>query len=386
MRLKKYLVLSLIIILASCKTVGTPVNNLLLDNSQSADFTILERPLPDSRGIITYTNYQIFVARGAESVADIGNRLKINPSQLASYNGVLTTYIPRKEEVLAIPVKISGDIVKAPLLWNQEQASSLTAFANRANPENLGTPDNPFRHRVEAGDTAYSVARLYNVSVTSLAKWNGLDADLNLVIGRELIIPVILKDNPPSSKGLQANSTNQQEAAETLESGSLAPKIAPTTSATSSGTANQDSEIKQQKSNETKNIENTVLVFARPVPGRILKPYNPTAIKDKNEGLDFQASPGTIVMAAADGVVALISKPVGGLGKIILIKHRDSYISIYGRVKDLKVSKGSRVTKGQAIGSVENALSEANVGEKNNFLHFELRKGTKSVDPEPLLK
>ena len=56
---------------------------------------------------------------------------------------------------------------------------------------NVGTPDNPLKHRVEPGDTAYSIARLYNVSVTSLSKWNGLDADLNVIIGRELIIPVI---------------------------------------------------------------------------------------------------------------------------------------------------------------------------------------------------
>ena len=59
---------------------------------------------------------------------------------------------------------------------------------------NIGTPDNPIKHRVEIGDTAYSIARLYNVSVTSLSKWNGLDADLNVVIGRELIIPVILNN------------------------------------------------------------------------------------------------------------------------------------------------------------------------------------------------
>ena len=123
--------------------------------------------------------------------------------------------------------------------------------------------------------------------------------------------------------------------------------------------------------------------FVRPVDGNILRRYNPTATKNKNEGIDFYALPGTFVKAAADGVVALISKPVGGSGKIIILKHDKSIMSIYGRVKDLKVSKGSRVTQGQIIGKVENSSDDTS---KENYLHFELRKGTKSLDPEPLFR
>ena len=47
------------------------------------------------------------------------------------------------------------------------------------------------RHRVEAGETAYSIARLYGVSVTALASWNGLGPDLAVRENQELLIPIV---------------------------------------------------------------------------------------------------------------------------------------------------------------------------------------------------
>ena len=183
----KYVIILLSLVLFSCNTT----NNFDTKNPIENTFqeSILERPLPDSRGIITYKDYQILVANGNETVKQIANRLNINPKRLASYNGVVSSYLPRVEEVLALPIKISGNIVNADSEWNIESTRESIENINT----NIGTPDNPIKHRVEIGDTAYSIARLYNVSVTSLSKWNGLDADLNVVTGRELIIPVILK-------------------------------------------------------------------------------------------------------------------------------------------------------------------------------------------------
>ena len=112
-----------------------------------------------------------------------------------------------------------------------------------------------------------------------------------------------------------------------------------------------------------------------------------TAINNKNEGIDFAAKPGTPVKSTATGVVALISEPVGGLGKIILIKHKESIISIYGRINEIKVVKGERVQAGQVIGNVEKSfINEGDTEKKQNYLHFELRKGTESLDPEPLFE
>ena len=46
------------------------------------------------------------------------------------------------------------------------------------------------KHTVETGETIYSIARLYNVSVTSLAKLNKLDAEFTIYLGQNIIIPI----------------------------------------------------------------------------------------------------------------------------------------------------------------------------------------------------
>ena len=351
----------------SCKSnINTKTEYQFGNNSNYG--SILERPLPDNRGIITYKDYQILVASGNETVKEISNRLNIDGDRLASYNGVLSTYLPRKDEVLALPIKLTGDLNNSSSEWTIEDTrSSIENIPNEST--NFGTPDNPIKHRVEPGDTAYSIARLYNVSITSLSKWNGLDADLNVIIGRELIIPVISNNN---NTKLELASNKPKEKI-TLEN-------KPKKETFLAKENNTENEVKND--NKYKN-QDSVLKFTRPVNGQILRKYNPTSVSNKNEGIDFAAEEGTPIKSAAAGVVALISEPVGGLGKIILIKHKDSIISIYGRVKDIKVAKGDRIIPGQVIGSVEKSSIDE---EKQNYLHFELRKGTESLDPEPLFQ
>ena len=389
MTIYRIFILITYVIISSCQSIDNNSRYKNSNNKTFSDHSIMERPLPDNRGVITYQDYQIIVANGSETVAEIAGRLGIEPKKLASYNGVLMTYLPRKDEVLALPVMIPGDLVSTSAGWSQESARKTIANSLENSSRKIGTPDNPLRHRIEPGETAYSIARLYNVSVTSLAKWNGLDTDLSLTAGRELIIPVLsLSSGSSSSSSAQARAN--------INSDNNKPKNPP----------DNDESVKKSISNDSPSGENTELTtnktsikenstateskiitkpYVRPVDGKILRGFNPTASSNKNEGIDFHAPPGSSIKAVADGVVALISKPVGGLGKIVLIKHDMSVISIYGRVKDLKVSKGSRVLQGQIIGKVEkSSLDESDT--KENYLHFELRKGTKSLDPLPLFQ
>ena len=371
----KYIIILISLLLFSCKS------NNNFDTKNQFEYTfqesILERPLPDSRGIITYKDYQILVANGDETVEQIANRLNINPERLASYNGVVLTYLPRVEEVLALPIKISGKVINPNSDWNIESTRKSIENIGNLNT-NIGTPDNPLKHRVEIGDTAYSIARLYNVSVTSLSKWNGLDADLNVVVGRELIIPVVLNnknfENPEIKAPTPTETINNLNSSE--------PKLKK-----ESPSSKKNEVTKQINEEKEKQSNNIIQKFIRPVNGVILRKYNPTAINNKNEGIDFAAKPGTPVKSTAAGVVALISEPVGGLGKIILIKHKGAIISIYGRINEIKVVKGERVEAGQVIGNVEKSfINEDGTEKKQNYLHFELRKGTESLDPEPLFE
>ena len=51
----------------------------------------------------------------------------------------------------------------------------------------------PIRHKVSRGETAFTISRLYNVSIRSLADWNGLDSNYTIREGQYLLIPLPMR-------------------------------------------------------------------------------------------------------------------------------------------------------------------------------------------------
>ena len=317
---------------------------------------VIDRPLPDSRGVITYETYQVMIARTGDTVSTMAERIGMTPNELARHNGLSVGYAPRVGEVLALPRNVGGSVVGSPSGWTPDLAitaiDTATGGSIQVSEPSLGRPDEPLRHRVESGDSAYSIARLYNVSVTALASWNGLGADLGVRIGQELIIPV-----PDTSRTTQAP---------------VAPAVTPTVAPTPAAPA----PVAPVAPAPTPTPSATG--FAKPVEGTVARPYNQQAGSNKNDGIDYAAPAGTDVHVAADGVVALVSTSTGGLGTIVLVRHPNDILTIYGRVDKVTVAKGDTVRRGQVIGVVA-AGNPAT-------MHFEVRKGTDSVDPAPYLR
>ncbi len=86
---------------------------------------------------------------------------------------------------------------------------------------------------------------------------------------------------------------------------------------------------------------------------------------------------GTPVHAAAAGEVALVSEALGGLGTIVLVRHKDDLITTYSTLADVRVKEGDRVTAGQVLGAV--------APRDKPELQFDVFRGTTSVDPTPYL-
>jgi murein DD-endopeptidase MepM/ murein hydrolase activator NlpD len=110
-----------------------------------------------------------------------------------------------------------------------------------------------------------------------------------------------------------------------------------------------------------------------PVSGKIIRTYD----KGKNEGIDIAAAPGTSVQAAEAGTVAAITSDADQV-PIIVVKHTNDLLTVYANVEGITVKKGDRVRRGQKIAALR--------GGDNAYVHFEVRKGFESVDPEPYLK
>jgi septal ring factor EnvC (AmiA/AmiB activator) len=106
--------------------------------------------------------------------------------------------------------------------------------------------------------------------------------------------------------------------------------------------------------------------------GRVVNPNNTTT---RWNGIGIAAASGTEVKSVSAGEVVL-ADVMGTYGNTVIVQHGGGDYSVYGSLSRMAVSKGSRVTKGQVIGSVG-----ATDPSLPAHLHFEIRRGGPAVDP-----
>jgi murein DD-endopeptidase MepM/ murein hydrolase activator NlpD len=120
----------------------------------------------------------------------------------------------------------------------------------------------------------------------------------------------------------------------------------------------------------------TAPLFTWPVSGRIISTFGPAAGGTHNDGINIAAPEGTTVAAAEGGTIAYAGNELRGFGNLLLIKHDGGWVTAYAHNQVLLVKKGDHVRRGQAIARVGSTG-----GVNGAQLHFELRNGTKAIDP-----
>jgi lipoprotein NlpD len=326
---------------------------------------------PDSRGVITYADYQVAVARDGDSIATVAARIGASPDELARRNALPLDTILRPGEVLLLPDSVArpsalgaaglgaGAVTTQPL---GAASTVATAPASAPNPFGNGQTEpliDPVRHRVEAGETAYSIARLYGVSVTALASWNGLGPNLAVRENQELLIPIVSDANRISTSADIDTGPGQGTPVDPPPS-AAAPLPADITAAVEPESPNLGA-LRTPPGGR----------LSPPVAGGISRPY------DGKNGVGFAAPAGTAVKAAAPGEVAMVSEALGGLGAIVLVRHKDDLITTYSTLSNVRVKEGDTVSTGEVLGTVADR--------DNAELQFDVFRGTTSVDPTPYL-
>ena len=324
------------------------------------------RPKPDERGIISYPTYQVAVARRGDTVVDVANRIGLPASDLARFNGLPVDAVLRAGEVIALPRRVtepaSGPIQPSGGIDITTLAGdAIDRAGDRPIPVSAGTQtgDEPTRHQVVRGETAYSISRLYGVSVRSLADWNGLGPDLTVRDGQYLLIPVSAAAPPVVTEvtepGQGSPTPTPPSAAQPLPQDVAQPAEAP---------ASPDLGADRTAASGAAMI--------LPVDGKIIRAFK----KGSTDGIDISASAGSPVRAAANGTVAAITRDTDQV-PILVIRHPDNVLTVYANIDGITVKKGDSVKRGQKI-AVVRAGDPA-------FLHFQVREGTVSVDPQPYL-
>ncbi|MDA8228153.1 MAG: peptidoglycan DD-metalloendopeptidase family protein [Desulfitobacterium hafniense] len=122
--------------------------------------------------------------------------------------------------------------------------------------------------------------------------------------------------------------------------------------------------------------------FLPPISGPVVAGFGQASADGKgtlHNGIDVSSSLGIPVVSPYLGAVTAVGEDPQ-LGKIVKLDLGDGWSATLGNLGDIYVKQGQKVEGGQMIGTI--GLSAPL---KKPWLHFELRKNGKPVDPLPYL-
>jgi murein DD-endopeptidase MepM/ murein hydrolase activator NlpD len=120
--------------------------------------------------------------------------------------------------------------------------------------------------------------------------------------------------------------------------------------------------------------------FQWPLRGRVIAGFGSPVGGAANKGIDLAVAAGTDIRAAEDGVVLYAGNAIKDFGNLLLLRHRDGFLTAYAHAQSFAVKPGDSVRRGQVI-----AKSGQTGAVTSPQLHFEIRKDDAPVDPAQYL-
>lgn len=168
-------------------------------------------------------------------------------------------------------------------------------------------------------------------------------------------------------------------ATKTEEVKAVASKPATIATTTKPDTVQADAKVESKTEPKAESKANTDaadnLGWSWPTKGKVIANFNDAG----NKGIDIAGSMGQAIIAAAPGKVIYSGSDLRGYGKLVIIKHNATYLSVYAHNSQILVKEGQQVSRGQKIAEMGNTDSST------VKLHFEIRQQGKSVDPAKFL-
>ena len=340
------------------------------DTSDAVKKAMKTRPLPDSRGIISYPTYEVAVARQGDTIKSISDRLGLVSKNVARYNGMSALEKLNEGQLISLPnrtveIKKQQDISTSngnEVNVTELAASAIETATDRKKVTKKSTSrieNEPIRHKVSRGETAFTISRLYDVSIRSLADWNGLDSNFTIREGQYLLIPL-----PSDQIAPEVTSVKPGKNSKTPSPPSSSEALPEPISA-------EKSELTLEKSKSI--ATNNTGRFSYPINGKIIRDY----VKNKTDGIDISAPVGTPIVAAERGIVAAITADTKEV-PIIVLKHEGNLLTVYAGIGDIAVKEKDKVSRSQVLGKIQPGDPP--------FLHFEVRRGFESIDPMEFLE
>ena len=222
---------------------------------------------------------------------------------------------------------------------------------------------NPAAHHVSRGETLFSIAWRYGLDYRQLANHNRINPPYTIYPGQKIRLDV----------GVAAPATPRATAV--VPRPKAAPVSQPPRATPARPTTATRSENKTPKTTSTSQppLLTGTPKWQWPVQGRVLSGF--PGNNGLNKGIDIGGNLGQPVLAAASGQIVYAGSGLRGYGKLLIIKHNETYLSAYAHNHHLLVKEGDVVKAGQKIADMGSS------GTDRVKLHFEIRREGTPVDP-----
>jgi lipoprotein NlpD len=245
----------------------------------------------------------------------------------------------------------------------------------------------PESYTVKAGDTLYAIALEFGLDYRELAGWNNIDPS-RIRVGQQLRLsppkgavatPLRAPGGAVESQPLDGSGKATAGGARTEPRGVRVP-YSDQAYTQMSGVKPEPAVAAKPEPQPQPESKPAVAVsddveWIWPVSGKVVTPFNETSSK----GIGIAGKAGQPVVAAGPGRVIFSGTGIRGLGKLIVIKHNEKFLSVYAHNRELLVKEGQTVTRGQRIAEMGDTDTD------QVKLHFEIRRLGKPIDPATLL-
>jgi murein DD-endopeptidase MepM/ murein hydrolase activator NlpD len=335
---------------------------------------------------------QIEVQSG-DTLYGISKRHSVSLSELMTVNG-LTSPNLKPGQKLHLPA--AGGMSTAAASKPAPRVETA-AVAQSANTDMTAQADGSYT--VKPGDSIYAIARANKVSFAELQSVNDITDPRKVKPGTVLKMPgsttavaaaAPVSETPAPVAAAPAPVTPQpapQQVA-TLNTSTTDATAAATAPAKLPDTKPVEAVAPAVKSDKvavaapTATAQTTDTVKLRwPAQGKIIAGFGGRPDGTHNDGVNLSVPLGTDVHAAESGVVAYAGSELKGYGNLVLIRHDNGWVTAYAHNDELSVKRGDKVKRGQVIAK---AGKTGTVDQPQ--VHFELRQGSKPVDPTPYME
>ncbi len=215
----------------------------------------------------------------------------------------------------------------------------------------------PGLYIVQTGDTVYSISWRYNQDFRDVIGWNNLRAPYTIFPGQKLSVRSPVQSDAAAG-GDDSGSTTAKLYPLTPPPASVSKIDLPQTNVI-------DQSIQKLDSGDKK--------WVWPVKGKLLSGFSASEIS--RQGIDIKGVEGAPVVASRSGKIVYSGSGMRAYGRLIIIKHSESFLSAYAHNSQLLVEEDDTIKTGQVIARI--GVSNQGVAK----LHFEIRKNGKPVNP-----